>query len=488
VNHDGHLDILAGNYGSTASYFLLGDGAGGFTRSTTLLPPEATQVGASACLLADLDLDGRDDLVLGGHLMFADHQLFWNDDGSFAEATGAGLPQPSFGQDWSIMDIQATDVNFDGLPDLILAYQAHVWQGGWLVQVLINQGDRSFDDQTALYIPDAAARTGGVPNSGGEPAWIEFLVPRDLNGDGRMDFAVESKAWGHPLPDAYPLALVHQEDGTFQPVTAGSLAAAGMPRYILDNSPHLVVGPEGPAFAQLFPGGAGVLGMNSIAVSFVAPATLWWAGTQGADVLVGSSGRDDFGGFAGNDTIQGGEGIDQARYNAARADLSLTRGVNGWTVASAPDGSDLLTGIERLQLADVSLALDLDGHAGSVAKILGALFGPEYLANTAYAGIGLDLLDHGFGYPALVDLVVQSGLLAQLAGSSSNTAFVDFVYENVMGFAPSTAERDYFAGLLADGTYTQSALALLACETPQNAASIDLVGLSATGLAYLPVG
>lgn len=167
--------------------------------------------------------------------------------------------------------------------------------------------------------------------------------------------------------------------------------------------------------------------------------------------------------------------------------MTLTKGVNGWTVASAADGSDVLSGIERLRLADVSLALDLEGHAGSVAKILRALFGPEYLSHTTYVGIGLDMLDDGFGYPALVDLVVQSGLLAQLAGSSSNTAFVNFVYENVVGAAPSTAERDYYVGLLADGTFTQSTLAFLACETPQNSASIDLVGLSATGLAYQPV-
>jgi hypothetical protein len=488
VNADGHLDILAGNGGLAQAYFLIGDGDGNFTQATHLLPVSSGHVGFTACLLADLDLDGWDDLVLGTHKLFADHQLFFGSQGSFAQAQGSGLPQPSsFGPDWSIMDVQASDVNFDGLPDLLVAYQAHVWEGGWLLQVLVNQGDRTFADESAFYIPDADVRSGGVPSQGGEPAWIEFLQPRDLNGDGRMDFAIQSQSWGAPLPDGYPMALVHQADGRFEPVTAGEVRAAGLPNFILDNKPHLAAQGSGYAYIQVFGGNDSNAAINTMPITFSGAATQWFGGTAHADALTGTAGADDFGGFGGNDTITGGAGIDLARYNATRAQLLLTKLDAGWSAGSTMDGTDSLAGIERLKLADTSLALDLDGNAGSVVKILGALFGPEYLSNEEYVGIGLDLLDHGYGYEPLVSFVVQSGLLAQLAGSSSNTAFVDFVYENVMGVPPSNAERDYFVGLLDGGSFTQSSLALLACETAQNAASIDLVGLAATGLAYDPV-
>lgn len=488
VNGDGHLDLFAGNYALSQAYFLLGDGAGNFSQTDGPPTPPGEDVGFGACLLADLDLDGWDDLVIGTHRLFADHQMFWSDQGSFSGNTGEGLPQVDLGPDWTIMDLQASDVNFDGLPDLIVAYQAHVWQGGWQVQVLVNQGDRTFVDETAFYIPNPATRSGGVPSEGGEPAWIEFLHPRDVNGDGRIDFTVKAKPWGEPLADAFPMVLLHQADGRFATVTVGDLRAAGMPEFMLNAEMQFAAQGEGFAFIQSFPMGDTDLGLNTVPVMFTAAPTQWFGGTREDDALSGSTGADDFGGFGGNDTIAGGDGIDLARYNASRADLSLTKASGGWTVASSLDGTDALTGVERLKLADTSLALDLDGHAGSVARILGALFGPGYLANEAYVGIGLDLMDQGFGYRPLVDFVVQSGLLARLAGSSSNTAFVDFVFENVMGVEPTSDERSYFVGLLDGGTYSQALLAFVACETAQNAAAVDLVGLAATGLAYEPVG
>ena len=91
--------------------------------------------------------------------------------------------------------------------------------------------------------------------------------------------------------------------------------------------------------------------------------------------------------------------------------------------------------MERLRFSDKGLAFDLDGAAGQVARTLGAVFGPESITNKEYVGIGLSLLD---------------------------------------------------VGLLENGTHTTASLAALAADPPINAANVDLVGLSQTGLAYLP--
>ncbi|HSH91584.1 MAG TPA: FG-GAP-like repeat-containing protein [Ramlibacter sp.] len=495
VNRDGHLDIFAGNNRLEDSYFLLGDGHGGFSKDVQLLPGYpalAPGIALTACLLADLDLDGWDDLVIGGSGLTADRQVFWSNSGSYAQSGGSPLPVPDFGDNWWVMDVQSTDVNFDGLPDLIVNYIGAVQDGGWLLQVLVNQGDRTFTDESETYIPQAGARSGGVPTGTGYSPWIGFLVPRDLNGDGRTDFSLDVRPWnGVPPPLDCPMLLIHQPDGTFDPFTVGEARALGMPDFMAFGAGvrYVARGPDGAGeFNVVYAwDDATTVGMTAMPVSFSQAATQWIAGSAAADVLAGTAGNDDMGGFGGNDTLDGGAGIDLARYNATSAQLELSKHGAGWVVGSALDGTDSIAGIERLKLADTSLALDLDGHAGSVAKVLGALFGPESVSNRDYVGIGLDLLDNGMSYEQLVALVVDAGIVALLAGSNTNAAFVSFVYENVVGWSPSAQDLAYLTGLLDSGAFTQSLLALLACESDLNQASIGLVGLAATGLEYTPV-
>ena len=98
-------------------------------------------------------------------------------------------------------------------------------------------------------------------------------------------------------------------------------------------------------------------------------------GTDGADLLDGAAGGDALGGGdgadlligrAGGDTLDGGDGIDTAVFggNAADATVATTR-VNGFATAftgvgTAADGSDTLSGIERVQFADRTLDLAQD--------------------------------------------------------------------------------------------------------------------------------
>jgi hypothetical protein len=225
------------------------------------------------------------------------------------------------------------------------------------------------------------------------------------------------------------------------------------------------------------------------------------SGTPLADVLVGSPGRDRIAAFdgkdvldggAGNDSLDGGAGIDTAVFHGPRAAAKVTAGAgivaDALGVESAIDGVDTLSGIERLQFSDMGLAFDLSGHAGSVAEVIGAVFGTSRLGNKAYVGLGLDLLDKGMSMADLVALAVQSDAFLQLAGSPGHAEFVKLVFGNVMGMAPSQAELDYFVDLLDSGRATPASLALMASESVANQVHVDLVGLAATGLEYLPVG
>ncbi len=209
-------------------------------------------------------------------------------------------------------------------------------------------------------------------------------------------------------------------------------------------------------------------------------------GTIGRDTMAGLAGNDTLTGLAGNDDLDGGAGTDVAGYGGQRAAYSVLKTAGGWSVAdnAGADGSDRLTGIERLQFSDARLALDLDGKAGSVAKLMGALFGAQALQDSVLVGQYLSLLDSGASYEQIAAVAVASDRFAQLAGSHGNTDFVRLVYMNVFGVAPSAADLTTYVPLLDGGTWTQAALTVLAADTGQNAARIDLGGLTQSGLAY----
>ena len=83
-------------------------------------------------------------------------------------------------------------------------------------------------------------------------------------------------------------------------------------------------------------------------------------GSDYNDTITGNSGDNLFKGRLGNDTINGGLGIDTAIFNGTASLYTITR--NGLTTTvSGPDGTDTLTGIEKLQFADLTQTLTRPG-------------------------------------------------------------------------------------------------------------------------------
>ena len=86
------------------------------------------------------------------------------------------------------------------------------------------------------------------------------------------------------------------------------------------------------------------------------------SGGGGGDVIAGGSGDDRLDGGAGDDRLDGGDGTDTAAYSGAFADYNVTLGAGSATVTGA-DGADLLTGVERLVFADLSIFSDGTNNA-----------------------------------------------------------------------------------------------------------------------------
>ena len=93
-------------------------------------------------------------------------------------------------------------------------------------------------------------------------------------------------------------------------------------------------------------------------------------GGIGSDTLSGGFGSDTFSGGVGDDTLNGGFGLDVAVFSGARAGYSISRIDNVFIVddinsANGDDGTDTLSGVERIQFADAEVGVP----AGSGMRI-----------------------------------------------------------------------------------------------------------------------
>jgi len=206
-------------------------------------------------------------------------------------------------------------------------------------------------------------------------------------------------------------------------------------------------------------------------------------GTSASETLYGNYQANVLSGLGGNDLLDGGLGIDTAKYTNAKSNywLNFISPTNrSLTDVSGSQGVDTLVSIERLKFSDTSLAIDLEGNAGITAKILGAVFGKESLKNKTYVGIGLNYLDTGWTYDNL------AGVALGAANAKTNDQIVSLLWTNVMGTKPTEADKQPFITLLENGM-TAGALAHLAADTSFNSTNINLVGLAQSGIEYIPV-
>ena len=204
---------------------------------------------------------------------------------------------------------------------------------------------------------------------------------------------------------------------------------------------------------------------------------------QFLDKTVNLVADDTFTGQPGTDLIDGGLGTDTVVYSGPLVQYTVNKSGSRYIVSepTGSDGTDYLTNIERLKFKDKSIAIDLDGNAGTTAKILGAVFGKDAVNNKNYVGIGLNFLDTGWSYDNL------AGLALEAAGAKTNDQIVSLLWTNVIGTKPTAADKASYIALLENGM-TAGALAHLAADTSFNTTNINLVGLAQTGIEYMPVG
>jgi hypothetical protein len=219
-------------------------------------------------------------------------------------------------------------------------------------------------------------------------------------------------------------------------------------------------------------------------------------GTGGTIKTFGNIGT----GAIGNGTIYtvidvtGTTGIDTYTFNDKSADYTV---VNDLTNKAINVTSTLDTQVsfkleqhERVVFTDKATAFDIAGTAGDVYALLKAGFGGT--VNTTYEGLGIKLEDAGTTSAGIAQAIVSSTVF-QTANPDFAT-FVNNVYTNVMGVAPTPTQALPYVTMLATGTATEASLLNAAAHLTTFQQTIGLVGvapattgvLSTSGIDYIP--
>jgi hypothetical protein len=188
-------------------------------------------------------------------------------------------------------------------------------------------------------------------------------------------------------------------------------------------------------------------------------------GTPGNDVFRSTSASETFDGAAGRDTVI---------YQGARAQYTLgtigtDRLVTDQTISR--DGIDRLTAIERLQFSDGTLAFDTSGNAGQVYRLYQAAFART--PDTPGLKHNVGLVDNGLTLQQMSSAFIVSTEFQQKYGTNlSDTAYINALYQNVLGRGPDPAGASGWQSLLNDGSWTRTTMLIGFSESPENIAKV----------------
>lgn len=171
VDGDGHLDVVLvkGRHWPLVDYVLPGDGAGGFGAARPLGP---TADRSYSGVLVDMDGDGDLDVVVSND--DPDPKVVHLNDGTGHFSVGSTFGRP----EWSTRHIRVTDLNADGLPDVVLANRTGDDSG--FNYVCMGESGGRFSDTCDGFSRESATT----------------ITPADFDGDGDLDLAVPHREGG----------------------------------------------------------------------------------------------------------------------------------------------------------------------------------------------------------------------------------------------------------------------------------------------------
>jgi len=170
-NGDGKPDLAVAGYYANVVGVLLGDGSGGFITQVPLEGPLVSyyRTGRAPVFVAvaDLNGDGKQDIVTANNDDYTVTVLLGDGSGGFAAAPGS-----PFAAGFDPNSVAVGDFNGDGTPDLAIA-------GDLTVTVLLGDGSGGFGTPGTSFAEEGSPFATAVG---------------DFNGDGRPDLAITNLA------------------------------------------------------------------------------------------------------------------------------------------------------------------------------------------------------------------------------------------------------------------------------------------------------
>jgi hypothetical protein len=215
--------------------------------------------------------------------------IYWgNSSSDYRSDRMTELPDPFFtnGSVFNADSLQLADFNEDGLPDLLIGGHDAGEAAG--MQILINQGDRTFVDETLKRVGKSAF-TG--PNS-----WSVEYRFFDFNNDGTIDIVPTM------YDGAFATVLAWLNDGTghYGPLF---YAMYDNPEASWMFSQQYVMSPEGFRAIQFGYEDGRYFSINEGVVISAPVISHSGNGTDGVDYISGSNGNDILTGNGGSDTF-----------------------------------------------------------------------------------------------------------------------------------------------------------------------------------------
>ena len=140
--------------------------------------------------------------------------------------------------------------------------------------------------------------------------------------------------------------------------------------------------------------------------------------------------------------------------------------------------------IVKVNVLDIEKQKEYASNAGKAVKLLGLLLGADTATNKEYVGIGIHYLDSGMVYQDLM----QVALDAILGTNPSSLSVIELIWANLVGPPTAADNLPQYSALIDEGIYSAAELAIVAADHSLNTSKVDLVGLTQTGVEYLPYG
>jgi hypothetical protein len=470
-------------------------------------------------------------------------------NGQFVQKWAVNLPE-ALGTAVGAMGaagIHIADLDGDGRNDIVVHWEK---SGKNAVEILHNTGNNQFVDVTVDWLGSYLLRETKTDADGINLFHYTRVGLQDVDHDGNLDLVLKTfgVSPGQMAATTTSNAFIFLNSGNGhmapggpvaggQPITAAQLEQmTGTSKYAMgfplvfdadnDGSNDVVFIDTGTDMDQtVFP----------YAPTHIHVATLFGedsrhvyrAGELGGE-LVGTNANDTFYNGKLGDKFVGGAGVDTAVFAGTAANFSVKGAGTGFALASlrGAGATDTLSGVERVQfddtvlglvegkLADYSLTRGLDGTVSVKGATSFSLQGVSqvYFADAAVrfdsSGVGgqayrvyqaafnrtpdkpglgfwIGAMEKGSSLQAVADGFVHSQEFADVYGANpSNRDIINKFYQNVLHRPGEQGGVDFWTGVLDNKAATLVEVLVGFSESPENQAA--LIGVISNGIAYTP--